>query len=77
MPNWMPLVVKVNSNAVKEQYCIGTWNVKPMNKGKFDIAKMLFQQHKRWLYTWTSPDGQYQNQVDYILSVKGGEALYS
>ena len=25
------------------------------------------QQHKRRLYTWTSPDGQYQNQVDYIL----------
>ena len=27
----------------------------------------LFQQHKRRLYTWTSPDGQYQNQTDYIL----------
>ena len=27
----------------------------------------LFQQHKRRLYTWTSPDGQHQNQVDYIL----------
>ena len=25
------------------------------------------QQHKRRLYTWTSPDGQYQNQVDYII----------
>ena len=23
------------------------------------IAKTLFQQHKRRLYTWTSPDGQY------------------
>ena len=23
------------------------------------IAKTLFQQHKRKLYTWTSPDGQY------------------
>ena len=31
------------------------------------IASILFQQHKRWLYTWTSPDGQYQNQIDYIL----------
>ena len=27
----------------------------------------LFQQHKRRLYTWTSPDGQYRNQVVYIL----------
>ena len=24
------------------------------------IAKTLFQQHKRRLYTWTSPDGQHQ-----------------
>ena len=31
------------------------------------IANTLFQQHKRWLYTWTSPDGQYQNQIHYIL----------
>ena len=25
-----------------------------------------FQQHKRRLYTQTSPDGQYRNQIDYI-----------
>ena len=31
------------------------------------IANTLFQQHKRRLHTWTSPDGQYQNQTDYIL----------
>ena len=31
------------------------------------IANTLFQRHKRRLYTWTSPDGQYQNQIDYIL----------
>ena len=31
------------------------------------LAKTLFQQHKRRLYTWTSPDGQHQNQTDYIL----------
>ena len=30
------------------------------------IADTLFQQHKRQLYTWTSPDGHYQNQIDYI-----------
>ena len=30
-------------------------------------ANKLFQQHKRRLYTWTSPDGQHQNQTDYIL----------
>ena len=31
------------------------------------IANTLFQQHKRQLYTWTSPDGQCWNQIDCIL----------
>ena len=31
------------------------------------IANTHFQQHKRRLYTWTSPDGQHWNQIDYIL----------
>ena len=31
------------------------------------IANTLFQQHKRRLYIWTLPDGQHQNQIDYIL----------
>ena len=31
------------------------------------IANNLFQQHKRRLRTWASPNGQHQNQIDYIL----------
>ena len=31
------------------------------------IANTLLQKHKRRLYTWTLADGQYQNQIDYIL----------
>ena len=31
------------------------------------IANTFFQQHKRRLYTWTSPDGRHRNQIDYIL----------
>ena len=31
------------------------------------IASTLLQQHERRLYTWTSPDRQHQNQIDYIL----------
>ena len=36
-------------------------------ENKLVIANTLFQQHKKRLYRWTSPDGQYQNQIDYIL----------
>ena len=31
------------------------------------IANTRFQQHNRRLYTWTSPDGQHRNQIDYIF----------
>ena len=31
------------------------------------IANTLFQQHKRLPCTWTSPDAQNRNQIDYIL----------
>ena len=31
------------------------------------ITNTFFQQHKRRLYTWTSPDGQNRNQIVYIL----------
>ena len=41
------------------------------------IANTLFQQHKRRIYKWTSPDGQHQNQIDDIFAAEEGEALYS
>ena len=31
------------------------------------ITNTLFQHQKRRFYIWTSPDDQYQNQIDYIL----------
>ena len=38
------------------------------------IANTLFQQHKRRLNTWTSPDGQHQNHIDYILCSQRGRS---
>ena len=35
------------------------------------IPNTLFQQYKRRLYSWTSPDGQHWNQIDYILCSQG------
>ena len=41
------------------------------------IANALFQQCKGQFYTWTSPNGQYQNQIDYIFLQPTMEKLYS
>ena len=41
------------------------------------IANTLFQQHKRRLYTWTSPDGQPKIRLIIFFAAKDGEALYS
>ena len=52
---------------------LGVWNEAGQRLTEFCqenalvTANTLFQQRKRQLYTWTSPDGQYQNQTDYIL----------
>ena len=31
------------------------------------VANTRSQQHRRVLYTWASPDGQYRNQIDNML----------
>ena len=41
------------------------------------IANTLFQQHKRRLYTWTSPDGHTKIRLIIFFAAKYGEALYS
>ena len=52
---------------------LGVWNkagqrlIEFCQENALVIANTLFQQHKSRLYTWTSPDGQHRNQIDYIL----------
>ena len=41
------------------------------------IANTLFQQHKRQLYTWTSPDVKTKIRLIIFFAAKDGEALYS
>ena len=41
------------------------------------IANTLLQQHKRRLYTWTSPDVQQQNQIDYIPCSQRWKSSYT
>ena len=41
-------------------------------------ANIIFQQHKRRFYTWTSPDGQHRNQIDCIpCSKRWGSSIHS
>ena len=41
------------------------------------IANTLFQQHKRRLDTWTSPDVNTKIRLIILFAAKDGEALYS
>ena len=58
---------------VTGKFGLGMWNEARQRLTEFCqenalvIANTLFQQHKRTLYTWTSPDGQYRNRIDYIV----------
>ena len=36
---WMCLVTGSKVQCCKEQYCIGTWNVRSMNQGKLEVVK--------------------------------------
>ena len=54
------------------KFCLGVQNkagqklTEFCQKNALIIANTVFQQDQRRLYTWTSQDGQYQNQIDYI-----------
>ena len=66
---------KVGSQEIPEvtgKFGLGVWNEAGQRLEFYQedilvIANTLFQQQKRRLYKWTSPDGQYQNQLVYIL----------
>ena len=38
-----------------------------MPRERTDHSKQPLPKHKRRFYTWASPDGQYQNQINYIF----------
>ena len=71
MGDWSAKVGSQETPWVTGKFGLGIWNgaglIEFCQENTLVIANTLFQQHKRQLYTWTSPDGQYQNQIDYIL----------
>ena len=71
--DWNAKVWSQETPAVTGKIGLGTWNeagqrlIEFCQENALVIANTLFQQHKKRLYTWTSPDGQHWNQIDYIL----------
>ena len=71
--DWNAKVGSQETPGVTGKFGLGTWNeagqrlIEFCQENALVIANTLFQQHKRRLYTWTSPDGQHQNQIDNIL----------
>ena len=73
MGDWNAKVWSQETPGVTGKYGLGVQNeagqrlIEFCQENTLVIANTLFQQHKRRLYMWTSPDGQHQNQTDYIL----------
>ena len=71
--DWNAIVGSQETPGVTGKFGLGVWNeagqmlIEFCQENALVIANTLSQQHKRRLYTWTSPDGQHQNQIDYIL----------
>ena len=71
--DWNAKVGSQETPGVTGKFGLGLWNepgqklIESCQENTLVIANTLFQQHKRRLYTWTSPAGQHQNQSDYIL----------
>ena len=71
--DWSAKAGNQETPGVTGKFGLGIWNeagerlIEFCQENALVIANTLFQQHKRRLYTWTSPDGQHRNQIDYIL----------
>ena len=69
--DWNAKVGSQEIPGVTGKFGFGVWNeagqrlIEFFQENALVIANTLFQQHKRRLYTWTSPDGQHRNQIDY------------
>ena len=71
--DWNAKVGSQETPGVTGKFGLGVQNeagqrlIKFCQENTLVTANNLFQQCKRRLYTWTSPDGRHRNQTDYIL----------
>ena len=73
MGDWNTKVGSQETPGVTDKFGLGVQNeagqrlIEFCRENTLVIPNTLFQQHKRRLYTWTSPDGQHRNQIGYVL----------
>ena len=92
--DWNAKVGSQETPGVTDKFGLGVQNeagqrlIEVCQENALVIANTLFQQHKRRLYTWTSPDGQPDGHHQMVnpspeirliifFAAKDGEALYS
>ena len=81
--DWNAKVGSQKTPGVTGKFGLGVWNeagqrlIEFCQENPLVIADTIFQQHKRRLYTWTSPDGQTEIRLIIFFAAKDGEALYS
>ena len=80
--DWNAKVESQETPGLTGKFGLGIWNeagqrlIEFCQENALVIANTLFQQHKRRIYTWTSPDGQHRNQI-MLFAAKDGAAVYS
>ena len=71
--DWNAKVRSQETPGVTGKFGLGIWNQAGQRLIEFSqgnalvTTNTLFQKHKRRLYTWTSPNGQYQIRLIYSL----------
>ena len=71
--DWNAKVGSQETPGVTGKFGLGIWNeagqrlIEFCQENALVIKNTLIQEHKRRLYTWTSPNCQHRNQIDYIL----------
>ena len=71
--DWNAKVGSQETHGVRGKFGLGVQNeagqrlIEFCQENALVIENTLLQKHKRRLYTWALPDGQYQDQIDYII----------
>jgi len=85
MGDWNTKIAKGEEPGMVGKYGLGNRNeagerlLEFCDENALFLANTYFEKPEQRLYTWTSPDGQYRNQIDYTVysAEDDGEVLFS